>query len=125
MGVKMREFYEYFKIDKKPILAPDQDMGFSKQDLDADGSGRDELGYMHRIVLRERVGNWQLQYSTLKENEYDYMNSLFDGKHEFGLEIGIGSKKIKTRGYCSSVKAKLHNAITGTYKNVSFNIVEC
>lgn len=121
----MREFYEYFKIDKKPILAPDQDMGFSKQDLDADGSGRDELGYMHRIMLRERVGTWNLSYSTLSEYEYEYMNGLFEGKPEFDLYVRIGSKEIKTRGYCSSVKASLHNAIKGIYKRVSFSIIEC
>jgi hypothetical protein len=121
----MRNFYEHFKIDKKPILAPDQDLDISKQDLDAEGSGRDELGYMDRIVLRERVCTWQLQYSTLREDEYDYMNDLFEGKSEFDLEIGNGSKKKQTRGYCSAMKAKLHNAITGTYKNVSFNIIEC
>lgn len=121
----MRNFYNFFKIDKKPILAPDQDLGFSKQDLDAEGSGRDELGYMHRIVLREKVGKWNLNYSTLNENEYDYMNGLIEGKSEFNLEIRRGSKKIQTKGYCSSVKASLHNGIKGIYKGVSFTIIEC
>lgn len=121
----MRAFFEEIKIDKKPILAPDQDMKISKQDLDGEGSGRDELGFMHRIVLRERVGKYQLQYSVLSEHEYDYMNSLFEGKPEFDLEIRIGTKKIKTRGYCSSVKANLRNAKKGVYKDVLFNIVEC
>lgn len=120
----MRQFCDYFIIDDKPILAPDQDLGISKQDLDAEGSGRDELGYMHRIVSRERVGTWNLTYSTLNEWEFEYMNKLFEGKPEFNLIIRIGSKEIKTRGYCSSVKASLHNAIKGIYKGVSFSIIE-
>jgi hypothetical protein len=124
MVANMRNFCEYFKVDKKPILAPDQDLGISKQDLDAEGSGRDELGFMHRIVLRGRVGTWNLNYSTLSEYEYEYMNTLLE-KPEFDLEIRIGSKEIKTRGYCSSVKSSLHNVIKGTYKGVSFTIIEC
>lgn len=125
MGVKMRNFFEYFKIDKKPILAPDQDLGISKKDLDAEGSGRDELGFMHRIILRERVGTWNLKYSVLREYEYEYMNELFEGKPEFDLNIRIGSKEIKTRGYCSSVNASLHDANKGIYKGVTFSIIEC
>ncbi len=121
----MRSFYHYFKIDKKPILAPDQDLVISEQDLDAEGSGRDELGYMHRILLRERVGRWSLNYSTLSEKEYDYMNGLFEGKPEFDLEIRRGSQKIQTKGYCSSLKASLHDGVKGIYKKVSFTIIEC
>lgn len=121
----MRNFYDYFLIDQKPILVPDQDLSISLQDLDAEGSGRDELGYMHRIVLRERVGTWTLTYSTLSEWEYEYMNKLFDGKAEFDLTIRIGSKDIRTRGYCASSKASLRNAVKGIYKNVSFSIIEC
>lgn len=121
----MRNFCDYFKIDKEPILAPDQDLDFSRQDLDAEGSGRDELGYMHRIVLRERAGTWNLKYSTLSEYEYEYMEGLFDGKSEFDLEIIRGGKKKKTRGYCSSVKASVRDIVKGIYKNVSFTVIEC
>lgn len=121
----MRNFCDFFKIDNEPILSPDQDLGVSKQDLDSDGSGRDELGYMHRIPLRERVGTWSLKYSTLNEWEYEYMNKLFEGKPEFDLTIRIGSKSVETRAYCSSFKASVRNANKGIYKNVSFSIIEC
>lgn len=121
----MREYWENFKVNKKPVLAPDNDMPISKQDLDAEGSGRDELGYMHRIVLRERVATWELKYARLSEDEYEYMNGLFDGNAEFDLDLKIGSKKVRTRGYCSAVGGTLSNALKGTYKNVSFKIIEC
>ena len=120
----MRNFYEDFKIDRKPILAPDQDLGLSKQDLDSEGSGRDELGYMHRIVLRKRVATWNLIYATMSEYEYEYMNALLE-QPEFDLDIRMGTKHIKTRGYCSSVKGSLHNGKKGIYKSVSFSIIEC
>lgn len=121
----MRSFYEFFKIDGKPILAPDQDVGISKQDLDAEGSGRDELGYMHRIVARERVAKWQLDYAILTEQEYEYMNKLFEGKSDFEVEIKSALKRSKTRAYCSGVKASIHNGLRGIYKGVSFSVIEC
>lgn len=120
----MRQFYEKFKVENMPILAPDQDMPFSTQDLDAEGSGRDELGYMHRIVLRQRVGKLELKYSTLNKQEFDYMNTLLR-KPEFSLEIRKSNEIIKTRAYCSGVSAVLRDAVKEIYKDVSFSIVEC
>jgi hypothetical protein len=121
----MREFFPYFKIDNKAILAPDQDLAVSKQDLDAEGSGRDELGYMHRIVLRERVCKWDIKYAKLSEYEFEYMNDILEGKKDFEIKIRKGSKEIITKGYCSGVNYLLHNAVSGIYKNVSYSIVEC
>ena len=48
----MRPFTNLFLINGKPMLAPDADVGVSYTDLDANDSGRDESGYMHRIVMR-------------------------------------------------------------------------
>lgn len=121
----MKKKYTDFKVDGKPILAPDQDFQISKQDLDAEGSGRDELGFMHRIVLRHRVTTWSFSYLILTKEEYNYINSLFNGKPEFDLEILENGVVEKTKGYCASIKYGVHNAISGIYKNVSFNIIEC
>jgi hypothetical protein len=121
----MRGFYDDCRIDGKPILIPDADVGVSKSDLDAEGSGRDESGYMHRIVLRERVRKWQFSYAVLCEDDYDYTERLFLGKPEFLFEYRIGTQKIKTNAYCSGISAIIHNSAKGLYKNVSFTIIEC
>lgn len=121
----MRNYYDECRIDGKPILIPDADASFSKFDLDAEGSGRDELGYMHRIVLREKVGKWQFQYKTLTDEEYDYIERLFGGKPEFVFDYRFGTKSIHTKAYCSAISSTLHNGRLGIYKNVSFSIIEC
>mgnify|MGYP007112557199 CR=1 FL=1 len=51
-----------FKIDGKPMFAPDGDMGFSFEDLDGADSGRDEAGVMHRVIVRHSVGTWSFTY---------------------------------------------------------------
>ena len=44
-----------FQIDGKFLYAPDCDIEPSYSDLDSSDSGRDEAGYMHREVVRERL----------------------------------------------------------------------
>lgn len=44
-----------FQIDGKSLYAPDCDIEPSYSDLDSSDSGRDEAGYMHREVVREKV----------------------------------------------------------------------
>ena len=43
---------QLFLLDGKPIVAPDEDVEMSFEDLDAAQSGRDESGFMHRIRAR-------------------------------------------------------------------------
>ena len=52
-----------FQIDGKSLYAPDCDIEPSYSDLDASDSGRDEAGYMHREVVREKVATWPIAYS--------------------------------------------------------------
>ena len=42
---------ELYLLDGKPVVAPDGDMEMSFEDLDSAQSGRDESGYMHRMVV--------------------------------------------------------------------------
>ena len=39
-----------FLINGKPMLVPDAGMKFSYEDLDSSESGRDQSGYMHRVI---------------------------------------------------------------------------
>ena len=45
-----------FQIDGKSLYAPDCDIEPSYSDLDSSDSGRDEAGFMHREVVREKSG---------------------------------------------------------------------
>ena len=48
----------------------DCDIEPSYSDLDASDSGRDEAGFMHREVVREKVATWPIAYSCLTDDEY-------------------------------------------------------
>ena len=48
----MRSLVEFFKVNGKPMFAPDADVSMTFNDLDGSESGRDEGGFMHRIVVR-------------------------------------------------------------------------
>lgn len=113
-------------IDEQPVLVPDDDMDLAANDLDSDESGRDEGGFMHRIVLREGIRTMPLVYSHLNHEDYRYMESLFRGKHEFTLKYrDPGGKIFKYTAYRSKYGITLHNHSTGIYKNYKFNIIEC
>ena len=76
-----------FQIDGKPLYAPDCDIEPSYSDLDSSDSGRDEAGYMHREVVREKVATWPIVYSCLTDDEYKYTIGLFAGKSTFQFTI--------------------------------------
>ena len=122
----MRKEYFDLLIDGKPILIPDQDMEMEYNDLDSDETGRDESGYMHRIVLRSGVRKISLNYGSLTREDYLYMRSLFDGKSEFDVTYrdhdGFENKFV---AYSSSHSITVHNARTGLYKNYKLSIIEC
>lgn len=122
----MRQYFFDFLIDERPILAPDEDMAISYEDLDSEESGRDEGGYMHRIVLREGVKKFALSYSSLRRDEYLYMESLFRGKATFSVMHRDDNGAVhEFMAYRSKHSITIRNAKTGLYKNYSFNIIEC
>lgn len=119
-------YLEDFRIDGKPMLAPDADVSLSFADLDSSDSGRDESGIMHRIVVRERVATWGFNYSSLTAEEYRYMRSLFSGKPDFPfIYRDQEGNLVETRAYCSNDSITYHNARLGLYQNLKFNIIEC
>ncbi len=119
-------FFEDYKVDGKPIVAPDADVVISKADLDSADSGRDESGVMHRIVVRYRVKTWELSYANMTTEEYQYMSSLFAGKSEFQFTYRDLSGQIAgCTAYCSNDSITYHNARTGMYRNYKIKIIEC
>ena len=122
----MRAYDFEYQIDNRPMLVPDAGVGIAFTDLDGDDTGRDESGYMHRDVLRERVRTWSFSYAILSHEEYQYIMSLFSGKPTFTFKHrGLDGQEEEVRAYSSKSSITLYNRRTGLYKNMQFNIIEC
>lgn len=119
---------ELFKINGKPMFAPDADIDFSYEDLDDADSGRDESGYMHRIVIRYKVMTGSFVFSHISEADMKYMESLFPDEPDFEFTHPSRvdpSVPVTTRCYRSKYGISWHNARTGLWRNYKFNIIEC
>ena len=123
----MRKKTSLFTINGVPMLAPDEDVTVSFEDLDASDSGRDESGVMHRIVVRRKVGTWGFTYSHLTEEERQYMEHLFSDKATF--EFGHPAKSMglmeTSTCYRSKYGISWRNARTGLWSGYSFSIIAC
>lgn len=119
---------ELFQINGKPMFAPDADIDFSYDDLDDADSGRDESGYMHRIVIRYKVMSGAFVFSHISESDMQYMESLFPDEPDFAFTRPSrldSSVPITTRCYRSKYGISWQNARTGQWRNYKFNIIEC
>lgn len=122
----MRKPYSGFLIDGVPILDPDEGVEVSRSDLDSEDSGRDESGFMHRTVVREKVKTWAFSYAVLTADEYASIMDLFSGKPTFQVTyVDEKGNSKQTMAYCSKNSVTVHNHRTGLYKNLKFNIIEC
>ena len=124
----MRKKTDLFLIDGQPMLVPDENMEISREDIDASDSGRDESGFMHRFVVRYGVGKWAFSYAHLTQEEYAYMEALFQGKDTFAFsytDCSGGGKKVNTLAYRTKHGISWKSAATGEFRNYSFNIIEC
>lgn len=119
-------YFEDYKIDGKPLLVPDADVEIAFSDLDDGDSGRDEAGFMHRIVARYRVGTWAFSYFRLTVEEYKYLRSLFAGKADFTFTYrNLEGDPVQTRAYCSNDSITYRDAALGEYRNFKFTVIEC
>ena len=124
----MRPFASMFRINGKPMLAPDADVAVSYADLDSSDSGRDEGGFMHRVVVRYKVGTWSFEYASLTDAERRYMEGLFAETADFEFthpDRLRTDQTVTTRAYRSNYGIAWHNAVTGLWNNYKFNIIEC
>ena len=123
--MKRKFCYEYL-IDGKPLLAPDMNVNITENDIDSPASGRDEGGYMHRIIIRSAVKKWEFVYAVLDAKDYTYIQSLFKGKASFIFEYRNPDGSVSsTHAYSSKRSITLRDYATGEYKNLKFNIIEC
>lgn len=124
----MRYKTDAYQIDGQPMLAPDSEAGFSFSDLDSSDSGRDESGFMHRVVVREKVGTWGFAYSHLTDAELAYLLGLFSGKPTFQFThpvFGDSSATETCEAYMSQNSAAWKSKVTGEWRNFKFNIIQC
>ena len=119
---------DLFKINGEPMFAPDTDIDFSYEDLDDADSGRDESGYMHRVVIRYKVMSGSFVFTHISEEDKNYMERLFPDEPDFEfthpsrLDANVPET---TRCYRSKYGISWHNARTGLWRNYKFNIIEC
>lgn len=124
----MRVLSDLFMINGMPMFAPDEDVDMSFEDLDSSDTGRDESGVMHRIVVRYKAGSYSFSYSSITEDERNYMESLFPDAPDFEFthpDRLDSSRIVKCRAYRSKYSLSWKNARTGLWKNYKFNIIEC
>lgn len=123
----MRSQISKFLIAGRPMLTPDS-VSVSYTDLYSNDSGRDESGFMHLVVLREKVEVWSFEYTFLTQDEKDYMEELFDvagPTFNFYRPDRRGGTVSKVKAYRSNYGITWFNAKTGKWKNYKFNIIEC
>ncbi|MBQ4600138.1 MAG: hypothetical protein IJB17_00715 [Oscillospiraceae bacterium] len=122
----MRKLDWDFLIDGQPLPVPDAPLELSYQDLDAQAAGRDEAGFMHRLVLREKVRTWALVYGVLSEREYRYVMGLLAGKPTFSFTVrGLDGEPETVKAYCAKVGISYFDRSRGLYKNLRLNVIEC
>ena len=117
-----------FKIDGKPMYAPDNDMSFSFEDIDSADAGRTEDGVMHRSPVRFKVGTWSFKYSSLTTEEVAYMESLFAGKTTFQFfhpSRDEPNNSETTTCYRTKYSLSWYSSKKGIWRNYTFNIIEC
>ena len=124
----MRALSTQFFINGQPMLVPDEDVSHSFEDLDDAAAGRDESGYMHRILVRSKVGVWVFSYAFLTDEELRYMEQLFgDGAtflftHPARLDSAVSEH---TTCYRSKYSLSWKNARTGLWTGYGFHIIQC
>lgn len=124
----MRAKTDLFKINGQQMLAPDEEVSVNYEDLDSSDSGRDESGFMHRTVVRYKVGSWKFEYSALTEEEKKYMESLFPNAATFQFthpSRADSDKSETTECYRSKFGISWKNAKTGLWSGYSFSVIEC
>lgn len=122
----MRATDPKFLIDGVPILLPDAGVELQFTDLDSADSGRDEAGFLHRIVLRRGVRTWNLSYSLLTKEEYAYMQRLLLSRDTFPLTYeNEQGEQAQTTAYCSNHALSLYDRTLGVYRELKCTVIEC
>lgn len=122
----MRAFTDRFAVDGKPMLAPDEGVQISYEDIDGAAAGRDQQGVMHRAMVRCKVPSWTFSYQHITEEERQYMESLFGSGADFlfthpaRLDAAVSEQ---TRCYRSKCGIRWKSAVTGLWNGYGFTVI--
>ena len=117
---------ELYMIGDRPLPAPDGGLEMSFEDIDGPSAGRDESGYMHRDVVRRKVGVWNFRYSYMDRQTWEYLISVMPLEGSFSFTYpGADGKTATCTAYLSAYSAAWESAATGTYRDVKFSIIQC
>lgn len=121
-----RKLIEDFLIDNTPMLDPDAGVNMTSEDIEEGATGMDESGVMHRMVLYADVKTWEFTYSTLTEEEFRYLRSLWKGKDMFQFTFTNDEGDRETvNAYIKSMRTCYWSKRHGLYKNMRFTILQC
>ena len=118
---------DMFKINGKPMFAPDEGVQIAWADIDSAESGRDEAGNQHRIVIRYDVASLTFTYSHISEAELAYMRCIFPKEPDLLFEYPLPEDSTQTRrvrAYRQKHSISWKNAATGQFRNYKFTITE-
>ena len=124
----MRKKTHLFLIDGQQMLAPDENMEITAQDIEAADAARDESGFLHRFTVRQNVGKWTFSYAGLTAEEYAYMESLFADKQTFCFtcpDCANGGAPRELTAYRSEHQIDWQSVATGRFRNYRFRICAC
>lgn len=110
------------------MLAPDEEVSVSYEDIDGPDAGRDQAGFMHRSMVRCKVPSWKFSYGFLTEEEKAYMESLFaqGSTFVFTHPSRLDSAQLEqTQCYRSKYTISWKSAKTGLWSNYSFTVIAC
>ncbi len=122
----MRTTTRLFLIDDMRMLAPDSNMEIFTEDILAD-SGRDESGFLHRVVARQGVPKWTFVYGDISQEEYAQMENLFAGKDTFVFTYPAadGKQLLQTQAYRVSHRVQLEDTAKGILHDYVVEIAAC
>ena len=123
-----RTTIDIYKVDNVSLLVPDNTVGESFEDIDSPETGRDENGYMHRTVVRYKVGKWSFQYTKLSQSDYEALESIFGDKATFDFTRPSRtnpSTTVTTECYRSKYSHEFYDYKNKVWRNYKFNLIEC
>ena len=124
----MNSLTQLFQINGAAMIAPDENMEMSFEDIDAADAGRDESGVMHRSMVRRKVGKWSFHYTHLSQEDLAYMESILPREGSFTFTHPALNNCAVTESctaYLSGYSLQWRGLRSKTYRDLKFNIIEC
>ena len=122
----MREVDFEYLVDGQPLLLPDAGVVLKEQDVESKGSGFDEAGVYHRVVVRHALRSWGFSYGLLTGEEMAYLRSLFRGKTYVTLRVrGEDGMEEQVRCRPAAWEVTLENRAEDLYRDLKLELAEC